>query len=216
MNTMYGYYNTFELRAMQANNTPSKTRSNNPSGPRDIIETLTEILHIFSVIITEENEFTPTPEFQAFLDSQLVWIASIDEDLRLYDFRNKSHITELKTFLTYPHPQFKGCIKYMDELMDIADTFRHAHDQHGARVLNTLPRNKYLSLQKQFAGISTRLGYILDRTPPADYATMHENNRQLYYELNKYILNPVRIEKMADHYGIEFIDYLDSIMGMDE
>jgi hypothetical protein len=34
---------------------------------------------------------------------------------------------------------------------------------------------------------------------------------KFYHDLNKYILKPERIEKMAGKYGIDFIDYLDAI-----
>lgn len=201
--TMYGYETAFALRSTD---TPSK-------GPRDLIETLTEILQIFSMIITEAYEFTPTPEFVQFLEKYLVWLESIDDDTRLYDFRNKSHLTEIKSFLTYPHPQFEGCIQWMDELLDIAMLFQRTHDQLGARVINTLPRDKCNCLGKQFAAVNTRLSHILRDMPPADYATMKENNRQLYYELNKSVLKPQRIQNIADKFGIDFFDYLEAIYG---
>lgn len=205
---MYGYYTTFELRGMEPNNTPY----NRTYGPRDIIETLTEILQIFSVIITEENEFTPTTEFRAFLETHLAWLASIDDDKRLYNFRNKSHITEIKTFLTYPHPQLDGCFNWHDELIDIAIIFHDTHEQLGIRVLNTLPNNDCPSLHKQFAGVSARLAYIMKCMPPADYETMKENNRDLYRELNAYIMHPDRIDKMYTKYSLDYPwEYLDAI-----
>lgn len=203
---MYGYYTAFALRATE---TPIK-------GPRDLIETLIGILQIFSLVITEENEFTPTPEFLQFLETNLDWLASIDDDTCLYNFQNKSHVTEVKSLLTYPHTPLQRCIKYWDDLMDIAIIFRRLHDQLGTRVLNDLPRDEYQSLGKQFAAVNTLLAHILRSMPPADYDAMHENNRELYYELNKYILNPTRIDRMAHYYGINSIEYLDGIFGMDE
>jgi hypothetical protein len=205
---MYGYYTTFALRTMdQENDTPY----NRTYGPRDVIETLTEILHIFSVVITEENEFTPTTEFRAFLERQLAWLASIDDDNRLYEFRNKSHLTELTTFLTYPHPQLNGCIKYADELTDIAKVFRFDHNQLGRRVLNTFSNN-HISLHMQFAGVHSHLFYIMRCMLPADCETMKENNRDLYCELNAYIMHPDRIDKMYTKYGLDYpCEYLDAI-----
>lgn len=181
------------------------------TGPRDTIETLTEILQTFRFFITEEYEYTPTPAFLGFLDSHLLWLASIDDDSRLYNFRNKYHLNELKTFLTYPHPQFDGCIKWWDELMDIAIDFRRFHDRLGTRVINTLPRDTYQDLDKQFAPIVSKLEFILERTPPADYQTMHENNRELYYNLNALILNPERVDRFANLYGLDSSAYLDAI-----
>ena len=206
---MYGYYTTFALRTTDtpATNPPS----NKTSGPRDIIETLIDILQIFSIIITEENEFTPTPEFVQFLDTHLTWLASIDDDMRLYEFRNKSHLTEVKSLLTYPHSPLQGCAKYWDELMDIAIIFQRTHDQLGTRVLNTLPRSEFYSLSKQCAAVNTRLAHILRSMPPADYQTMHENNRELYYNLNAVILNPERVDRFANLYGLEPSAYLDAI-----
>ena len=206
---MDGYYTTFALRGVEVNNTPY----NRTYGPRDIIETLTEILQIFSVIISEEflYEFTPTPEFVQFLERHLAWLASMDDDMQLYEFRNKSHVTELKSFLTYPHPQLHGCIKNAHELTDIAKIFRLDHNQLGRRVLNTFSNNS-ISLHMQFAGVHSRLAYILKCMPPADYATMHENNRELYRELNAYIMHPKRIDNMYTKYGLDFPwEYLDAI-----
>ena len=205
---MYGYYTTFALRTMeQANDTPY----NRTYGPRDVIETLTEILQIFRGVITEENEFTPTPEFRAFLERQLAWLESIDDDNRLYEFRNKSHVTELKTFLTYPHPQLHGCIKYADELVDIAQIFRLDHNQLGRRVLNTFS-NRPISLHMQFAGVHSHLFYIMRCMLPADCETMKENNRELYRQLNAYIMHPKRIDRMYKNYELESPwEYLDAI-----
>lgn len=202
--TMYGWETAFTLRGM---NTPI----NNTRGPRDTIETLIEILQIFNIIITEENEFRRTPEFAAFLERHLDWLASIDDDTRLFDFRNKSHLTEVKSLLTYPHTPLQRCINYCDEILDIAISFRRAHDQLGTRVLHNLPTNELLLLGQQFAAVNHRLAHILRSMPPADYATMKENNRQLYYELNKCVLHPDRIQNMADKFGIDFFDYLDAI-----
>jgi len=210
---MYGYYTTFALRSvpdlqLSRPNTPY----NRKYGPRDIIETLVDILHTFSLVITEENEFTPTPEFHEFLERQLSWLGSIDEDTRLYNFQNKSHITELKSFLTYPHPQLHGCIERIDEITDIAIIFRDTYAQVGTRVLNTLPRDAYLSLHKEFAGVNSHLAYILRSMPPADYETMKENNRDLYRELNAYIMHPTRVDNMYNEYGLEYPwEYLDAI-----
>lgn len=185
--------------------------TDNTTGPRDTIETLTEILQIFRFFITEEYEYTPTPTFVGFLETHLLWLASIDDDLRLYDFRNKYHLTELTNFLKEPNPYFKGCIKWWDELMDIAIGFRKFHDRLGTHVINTLPRDKYHDLDKQFAPIVSKLEYILERTPPADYQTMHENNRELYYNLNAVILSPERVDRFANLYGLESSAYLDAI-----
>lgn len=179
-------------------------------GPRDIIQSLTEILHTFCVLITEENEYKPTEEFLGFLDKHLRWLTSLDNDLQLYLFQNKANLTELTGFLKNPNACLKGCITYEDELWDIALGFRRFHSQFATLPINTLV-NDYHALDKQFVSIVFELESILERTPPADYATMHENNRDLFYKLNAYILNPKRVKKMASQYGLEPYDYLDAI-----
>lgn len=202
--TMYGWETAFTLRA-------TDTPMNKTCGPRDTIETLIEILQIFNVIITEENEFTRTPEFVAFLERHLGWLASMDDDMRLFDFRNKSHVTEVKSLLTYPHTPLQRCITYCDEMMEIEMMFRRVHDQVSTRVLHNLPSNEYQCFGKQFAAVNHRLAHILRSMPPTDYATMKENNRQLYYELNKCVMHPERIQNMADKFGIDFFDYIEAI-----
>lgn len=176
---------------------------------RNIIQSLIEILETLRIVISEEHEYTPTQEFLEFVSSHLTWLETLDNDIRLYDFRNKSYITQLKVCFTYPHPQFEGCITWWDELLDIAIDFRRIHGQIATIPINTL--TEFKDLDKQLAPIVSKLDYILERIPPADYDTMHENNRKLYHELNTYILNPERVEKIACEYGMELIDYLDAI-----
>jgi len=176
---------------------------------RDIIQSLKEILEALRMVIIEEHDYTPTEEFLTFVSSHLRWLETLDNDIRLYDFRNKSYITQIKSCFTYPHPQFKGCITWYDELLDIAIDFRRIHGEIATIPINTL--SEFKDLDKQLAPIVSKLDYILDRMPPADYETMHENNRELYYELNTYILNPERVEKIACKYGVDICGYLDAI-----
>jgi hypothetical protein len=208
----HNYQNTFASKNLihNANNYANNYGIYIPSG-RDIIDTLIDVLHIFTIVITEDNGFTPTLEFIEFIDYHLDWLASIDDDTRLFDFTNKYNLTQVKALLTYPHTPLQGCYKYCDQIMDIAIIFRRAHEQLGTRCINTLPSNQFHSLATQFAAINSRLAYIFRSMPPADYDTMKENNRQLYYQLNKYVLHPVRIQHMADNFNIDFFDYLDTI-----
>lgn len=176
---------------------------------RDIIQSLIEILETLRMVIIEEHEYTPTQEFLTFISNHLSWLETLENDIRLYDFRNKSYIMELKTCFTYPHPQFKGCITWWDELLDIAIDFRRIHGQISTIPINTL--TEFKDLDKQLAPIVSKLDYILERTPAADYETMHENNRELYYKINAYILEPNRVERFANLYGMEPSVYLDAI-----
>lgn len=179
--------------------------------PRYTIEALTAILDTFTLLITEENGFTPTQEFLDFLNTHLLWLSSLVNDWGLYDFRNKSYLTQLKHFLTEPNSYFTGCITWWDQFMDIALGFQSIFLQRGARPINSLTFDRYHELNEQFADIVSDLNFVLDRIPSHDYETMHENNRLLYYELNKYILNPDRVEKMSSEYGLDTYDYLDAI-----
>jgi hypothetical protein len=140
-------------------------------------------------------------QFLRILDKHIGWLKQLDNDLQLFDFRNKANLNELTSFLKDPNPHFEGWVRhiYMDEHCDFRRGF--------LRFLVA----EHRPLDKQFAPIVFELEYILESTPSGDYETMHENNRQLYYELNKYILNPQRIEKMATKFGLEFSAYLDAI-----
>ncbi len=44
-----------------------------------------------------------------------------------------------------------------------------------------------------------------------DYERMKHDNEQFFFELNKCVLNPKRIERFATKFGMEFFDYLDAI-----
>lgn len=62
---------------------------------------------------------------------------------------------------------------------------------------------------EQVNGILFELGKILYIL--FDYQEMKKNNEEFYWELNKYVLHPDRIERMASKYSMEFFDYLDAI-----
>ena len=144
--------------------------------------------------------------FRQFLTSHMRWISALQSDTDLYNPDNREQLTILKNFLKYPEDNLQHFIELFQEYMDIKRSFRrYDNTDDDMHCLDTF-----------FGDIVTELEYILERMPPVDYETMKENNRQFYHDLNKYVLKPQRIEKMAHNYGIEFIDYLDAIFGMDE
>lgn len=144
--------------------------------------------------------------FRQFLSSHMSWISALQSDTDLYNPENREQLTILKNFLKYPEDNLQHFIELFDEYMDIKRSFR--------RYDNT--DDNIHCMDEFFTDIVEDLEYILDRMLPADYDIIHENNRSLYYELNKYILKPERIEKMSRDYGINSIEYMDAIFGVEE
>lgn len=144
--------------------------------------------------------------FRKFLTSHMRWISALQSDTDLYNPENREQLTILKNFLKYPEDNLQHFIELFQEYMDIKRSFRrYDNADDDMHCMDTF-----------FANIVSELEYILDRMPPTNYERMKENNRHLYYELNKYILKPERIEKMSATYNIEFIDYIDAIFGVEE
>lgn len=52
----------------------------------------------------------------------------------------------------------------------------------------------------------------LERILRFDYIRMKADNEVFYLELNKFVLNPKRIEKMASMFDLDFFDYLNIIV----
>jgi hypothetical protein len=140
------------------------------------------------------------PYFRMFLTEQINWVSSLNSDADLYNPQNKEPLIKLKNFLKYPEAYLEQFIDLFKEYMEIKRTFAKYDDDE-----------EFGSIDDFFTEIVSELEMILYRMPPLDYETMKENNREFYHDLNKYILKPERIEKMACKYGIDFIDYLDAI-----
>lgn len=159
-----------------------------------IINVLMDILETFRANARCED-------FRKFLNSHIVWLSSITSDTELYHPSNKKPLVELKNFLEDPEEHLEDFIELFQEYMDIKYAFRHYHDNN----------DDWGTMDSFFTDIVSDLEYILYRMLPADYETMKEKNRQFYHEINKYVLKPERIEKMAQQFGIEFFDYMDAI-----
>jgi hypothetical protein len=142
------------------------------------------------------------PDFREFINSHINWVSSLNSDAELYDPIKKESLRELKNFLKHPEAYLEDFIDLFEEYIDIIESFR------SSELDDVCPS---MSINDLFTEIVSELEMILYRIPPNDYETMKETNREFYHELNKYILNPERIKKMAGEYGIEFIDYLDAI-----
>jgi hypothetical protein len=173
---------------------------------RETILKLTEIFETFRNVISD-----PTQEFLEFLYKHVSWLETLDNDWCLYDSRNKSQLTEIKEFLTNPLPRFEACITWWDEILQIALTFQELYKELGVDPMVTYDGFKHIELNRVFVPIVSELDYIFMRTPSCDYETTHEKNREFYYEMNAYILNPARVEKMANKYGLDLCGYLDAI-----
>lgn len=157
--------------------------------------------HTLLDILDTFRENARFEHFRKFLTSHVRWISALHSDTELYNPENREQLTILKNFLKYPEDNLLHFIELFQEYMDIKRSFR--------RYDNTY--DDIHCMDEFFTNIVTDLEYILYRMPPTDYERMKEQNREFYHDLNKYILKPERIEKMAHDYGINFIDYMDAI-----
>jgi len=147
-------------------------------------------------------------EFINFLNEHIIWMLSLSYDVDMYNPQSKIHVMAICDFLKYPEEYMNEFIDYFSDYMRIKNSFKRV-------CIDDMPMNGYY-LYEYFTDIVSYLEYILQRTPPLNYGEMKENNRDFYNELNKYILHPKRIEKMATQFDIGFFDYLDVIMGSEE
>jgi len=162
--------------------------------------------YILLDILETFRETARFEHFRQFLTSHMRWISALQSDADLYNPENREQLTILKNFLKYPEENMMHFIELFQEYMEIKRSFR--------RYDNT--DDDIHCMDAFFTDVVAELEYILDRMPPTDYERMKENNRQFYHDLNKYILNPDRVEKMAAAHEIEFIDYMDAIFGVEE
>lgn len=199
------------IKSTSAHSHKMNTVSTLNAGQRRIIESLIELLELFTIfMITRHGRISN--ELDGFLQKHIVFIKSLDNDWGLYDPNNKSVLIELKDFLTNPTPHFKGCIDFWDELTDISYGFPSYYLDFASIPINRFTDKHYHELSEFFAPIASELDFILANIPPTNYEVMHENNRDLYRELNAYIFNPVRIENIYNHYGAEIPwDHFDAI-----
>lgn len=139
-------------------------------------------------------------EFQRFIYLHINWISSLNYDVELYNSRNKEKILVLRDFLRYPEEHLEDFIDYFRDYIIIKASFKNFKTKDGIQSMN-----------EYFTEIVSELDYILERMPPSNYDDMKEKNKNFYQDLNKYIMNPKRIEKMALQFHIDFFDYLDLI-----
>lgn len=166
----------------------------NTIGPCDTIYSLGDVVHtLFAKAHTLELWFC--------LGRHDDLIQSLKSDKELYNPIYKEQLNELKDFLKNPDEHFDLFIQVFREYWDINNSFCRSHCDDC----------DYHTMQDFLIPIVSDLEYILERVPRHDYETMHEENKEFYHELNKYICKPERIERIAGQYGIEFFDYLDAI-----
>lgn len=151
-------------------------------------------------ILNTFYDATESNDFRSFLNHHLIWISSIKNDGDLYNPITRNKLNEIRIFLKEPEYHFEEFIELFREYMDIKRAFKPYQYY-----------NFYEPMSAFFEPIVSDLEYILDRTPPCNYAAMHGDIRDFYRELNAYILQPQRVKKIASNYGIDPSSYLDAI-----
>jgi len=163
--------------------------------------------------------YTHNRQFKRILVSQLNWLGRIS-DADFYHPQNKERVTILKNFLEQPeehipHYVTSNFVQINAYIYTKEALIAKSKKDPAFRFANMQEVYAY-SMNDLFTEIVAELEFILTRVPPMDYEKMKENKRQFYQDLNKYILKPERIEKMAGEYRINCIEYLDAIFGNDE
>lgn len=220
-------YSMKTIKLIQSPSTCShrmETTSTLDAGQRRTVESLSELFELFTIFMITRYERL-SAELDNFFQEQIIWLKSLDSDLGLYDPKNKKSLLALKDFLANPDPYFHECIDNWDEIMDITIGFHKYYREFASLPINrftdkvsmtiggnTIMVDNYHDLPEFFAPMCAKIDAILMEIPPTNYETMHENNRDLYRELNAYIMNPARIDNMCAKYGIESQwEYLDAI-----
>jgi len=166
---------------------------------RALVYGLLDILTTMRFSITSLNE-----EFHKFLTKHIKWLSyvmeeSYDSDAKLYLPIHKHLVVELTNFLKDPDGHFEYFDLVFNEYYDIIINCRR---------FRGIDDEVYHNMDDFFKNYVSKLNYILANT---DYTIMKEKNREFYHDLNKYILDPERIHKIADKFSMSFCDYLDAI-----
>ena len=152
-------------------------------------------------ILDTFHENTENTDFRSFLYFYVNWLRSLQNDRELYNPIYRQNIYDLKEFLKDPECYFEEFLELYREYMILKYAFKWYPNWTGP----------YQPMSTFFEPIVSELEYIWYRTPCRCYLTMHETNRELYRELNAYILHPERLERISGEYGLECPDYLDAI-----
>lgn len=171
---------------------------------RALVYTLLDILCEMRPCVTGQNE-----EFYEFMTKHIVWLSSLmnasyNSDSLLYLPIHKHMVRTLRHYLKYPESYYGmgGFDIYMGDYINMKTSCW--------RFAGIDDKEEYyrIDMNHFFTKYVAKLEHVLANT---DYTTLKEQNREFYHELNKYILKPERIEKMAHDYGINSIEYLDAI-----
>lgn len=162
---------------------------------------------LLDILYTMRGSCFLNEEFYEFLTKHITWLSCImtayyDTDSKLYLPIYKHLVVELANFLKYPERHIEYFDLVFSEYYDIVINCRRFDRNDDG------DEEEYHNMDDFFKSYVSKLDYILANT---DYTIMKEQNRELYHDLNKYILKPERIEKMADKFGMNFCDYLDAI-----
>lgn len=160
------------------------------------------VLWLLNIFVTMRNE--TTGDFLEFLNTHIEWLsalelASYDSDEKLYSPIIKHLVRALRDFLKHPEEHLEAFNMVFDEYYSV---------KLSCRRFSNIEDDNYHSMDEYFTTIVADLDYILANT---DYKTMKEDNRIFYQELNKHVLNPKRIQKMAGQFDIDFCEYVDAI-----
>jgi hypothetical protein len=162
---------------------------------------------LLDILYTMRGSRFLNEEFYEFLTKHIEWLSNLmeesyDSDAKLYLPIYKHLLIELVNFLKYPERHIEYFDLVFSEYYDIVINCRRFDRNYDGN------EEEYHNMEDFFKSYVSKLDYISANT---DYTIMKEQNRELYHDLNKYILKPERIDKIADKFGMNFCEYLDAI-----
>lgn len=123
---------------------------------------------------------------------------SINTDYDLYSIKNLNLLSYLTSFLK---TIIKNYIEYEEYVEYYDDNIPYCED------IVFIKMNLWL---EEINEVIQHLEYIICSFD-LNYQNMREKGEKFYMELSKYVHNPVRIEKIANIYNMEWYTYLDII-----
>ena len=123
---------------------------------------------------------------------------SINTDNDLYSIKNFNLLSYLTSFLK---SILKNYIEYEEYVEYYDDNIPYCED------IVFIKMNLWL---EEINEVIQHLEYIICSFD-LNYQNMREKGEKFYMELSKYVYNPVRIEKIANDYNMEWNTYLDII-----
>ena len=143
----------------------------------------------------------------ARLTQKLLINDNIVDDNHLYKPNTKPYVVEVRDY-------FFKMLLFIKRENDNDKTYTMIRAYDPITRITLREKHKYVSMYGEFEHMEKleSMIVVLDNIIRFDYALAKQKNEPFYIELNKYILKPERVEKMATTYHMEFCDYLDAIM----